>query len=42
MDGRKEGRKEVAAAAAQSKLRSNRRRIFSFFGSSFSFTFSTT
>jgi hypothetical protein len=41
MDGWKEGRKEEAAAA-QIKLRSNRRRIFSFFGSSFSFTFSTT
>jgi hypothetical protein len=37
-----EGRKEGAAAAAHSKLRSNSRRIFYFFGSSFSFTFSTT
>ncbi len=38
----KEARKEAAVAAAHSELRSNRRRIFLFLGSSFSFTFSTT
>jgi hypothetical protein len=41
-DGRKEGRKEAAVAAAHSELRSNREEDFFCFGSSFSFTFSTT